>query len=70
MRVRLELAVEADPTSLLDRSDIAQAADRLQAQLSPFQWALLELLALEVVRVGSVDRETRRVVLRLPHRTE
>jgi len=67
MRARLEIAVEGDPTSLLDRSDIVQSVGELKARLGPWQWALLELVSLEVARVASMDLETRRTLLHLPH---
>lgn len=69
MRDRVELALEGDPLSLLDREDIQQAVARLRASLRPSAWALLELLALEVCRVAAVDLETRRQLLQLPHGT-
>ncbi len=67
-KTRLELTVEMDPRSLLDQAELPGLVSQLAAHLSPVQWALLELLALEVTRQSAVDRETRRQVLQLPHR--
>jgi hypothetical protein len=65
MRQRLELTLEVDPDSVLDRSRLVTVVAELAARLAPKQWAALELLALEVVRQSAVDRETRRQVLNL-----
>ncbi len=68
MKKRLELTLTMDPHSLLDRSDLPAAVRQLRAGLDQHQWAVLELLALEVARQSAVDRETVRQVLQLGHR--
>ncbi len=67
MQEQLEFRLSMDPASLLDRSDLPSTVAALRANLAPRQWAVLELLALEVCRLSAVDRETRRQVLELPH---
>lgn len=69
MKTRLEIALEVDPQSLLDRGDLAAKVSELRARLDPNRWAALELLALEVCRHSAVDPETRRQMLELPHRS-
>lgn len=68
-RTRIELRFEMDPTSIKDRAELPALVAHLAAQLAPPQWAGLELLSLEVCRHSAIDRETRRQLLQLPHRT-
>jgi len=67
MRERLELTLTLDPHSILDRADLPGVVKDLRARLSARQWAVLELLALQVAAESAVDRETRRQILGLPH---
>lgn len=64
-RLRLELSLEMDPHSVLDRSELVRTVEELKTRLDPVRWAILECLALEVSRVASVDLETRRQLLHL-----
>lgn len=68
-QVRVELAIQIDPRSGIDRAMLPSVVAELKAQLDPLRWAAMELLALEVLRQSSVDRETRRVLLQIDHRS-